>query len=257
MASKGLKIALIGCSAVIIIGIVAVGVGTYWVKKKITEKVETVKNMAGTEDSDYGKKAAELKKDYPFTPPSTGVISENELNRFLHVRQAVYNVYKKYETQFKDLEKKKQAGLSDIMNFGGMLNEVRMTQVKALEDQRMSPDEYAFMVSSIYKTWYAKGMKEALKGGTVTGQSRDALKQQIAMIDQQLSQATLTEEQKKAFQDTRSQLQTQLDGIGQNKELQQMDAELASVPKENIDLFAKHQKEIEQYSMAGLEFLGL
>jgi hypothetical protein len=257
MASKGLKIALIGCSAIIVIGIVAVGVGTYWVKKKFTEKVETVKNMAGTEDSEYGKKAAELKKDYPFTPPSNAMISENELNRFLQVRQAMFSVYKKYEPQFKDLEKKKQAGLSDIMNFGGMLNEVRMAQVKALEDQRMSPDEYTYMVTSIYKTWYAKGMKEALKGGTITGQSTDTLKQQIAMIDQQISQNNLPDEQKKALQDTRAQLQTQLDGIGQNKELQQMDAELASVPKENIDLFAKHQKEIEQYSMVGLEFLGL
>ncbi len=257
MASKGLKIALIGCAAVIVIGIVAVGVGTYWVKTKIAQKVETVKNMAGTEDSEYGKKAAELKKDYPFKPPATGIISENELNRFLQVRQAMFGVYKKYEPQFKDLEKKKQAGLSDIMNFGDMMNEVRIAQVNALQDQKMSPDEYTYMVTSIYKTWYAKGMKDMLKGGTLTGQSADTLKLQIAMLDQQLLQANLPDEQKKALQDTRTQLQTQLDGLGQNKELQQADAELASVPKENLDLFSRHQKEIEQYSMSGLEFLGL
>ena len=49
----------------------------------------------------------------------------------------------------------------------------------------------------------------------------------------------------------------QLDELPKNQELKEIDNELASVPKENIELFSKHEAEIKQYSMSGLEFIGL
>lgn len=260
MASKVVTIALIGCVVIVFGGIIAVVTGGYFLKKAVSSKLETVKkvagNMAGSEDSEYGKKVAELKKDYPFTAPSDGVISENQLNRFIAVRRSVYDVYKKHEAEFNRMSNDKENGLKAMMELGNTFNEVKLAQANALAEQHMSPDEYAYLVTNVYRTWWAKMANQVTQGQSFSQATVDQLKQSLASLDQQLQAPNLTEDQKKALQQTRDGIQAQLDNISKSAPMAQLDA-MQNVPKANLDLFAKHEKEIQQYGMAGLEFIGL
>ena len=260
MASKGLTIALIGCAVIVFGGVVAVLTGGYFLKRAVTSKLETVKkvagNMAGSEDSEYGKKVAELKKDYPFTAPSDGIVSESQLNRFIAVRRSVYNVYKQHEAEFNRMANDKENALKAMMELGTLFNQVKLTQANALVEQHMSPDEYQYLVTNIYRTWWAKQANLVTQGQSFSQATTDQWKQQLATLDQQLQQTNLTEDQKKVLQQQRDAIQTQLDNISKSGPMQQMNA-VQDVPKANLELFAKHEKEIQQYSMAGLEFIGL
>jgi hypothetical protein len=100
--STGLKIALIGCGLLLIICVVALGVGGYFAKKWLGEGVETVKNITGSEDSHYGKKIAELNQQYPFTPSPDSLITDKQLQRFLNVRKSLFMVYKNHEANLKN-----------------------------------------------------------------------------------------------------------------------------------------------------------
>jgi len=257
MASTGVKVVLAGCAVIGIGFVVAVGVGGYFVKKKVGEKFKEVKNMAGVQDSDYGKRTEELKTQYPFTPPSNGIITESQLTRFLTVRKSVHETYKQYEAEFKKMSETENPGLAAPLKGLKMWNDIHMKQVSALEQQKMSPDEYSYIAAEIYKTWLAKGTREAMKHETFSDASTDGLKKSIADLDKQIQDPNTNEEVKKQLQKVKESLETQLKSIPENEQIRQMDAQLESVPKENIELFTKHQKEIEQYSMAGLEFIGL
>ncbi len=254
----GSKIFLIGCVVVLVVCGIAIVGGGWFVKNWFSEKAKTVENLAGSKDSEYGKKSAELRKEYPFTPPANNLITEDQFNRFISVRKAMYGVYQRNEAQFKEMEKNKESGLSGALKGLELLNDIRKAQIEALEQQRMSPDEYTYVVTAVYKTWFAKGAREALKDqGTATQAAAENLKKSIAEIDKQLQDPNTPEEAKKQLEATKQQLETQLQSIPQNTELKQIDNELASIPKENIDLFSRHEAEIKQYSMSGLELIGL
>ncbi len=255
--ASGVKVVLVGCAVIGIGIIVAIGVGGYFVKKKVGEKIEEVKNMTGSQDSDYGKKTEELKKRYPYTAPSSGIITESQLTRFLTIRKSVYETYKKYEADFKKMSEAGNPGLDAPLKGIKMWNDVHMVQTQELEKQKMSPDEYSYIATGVYKTWFAKGTREAMKHESFSDASADGLKKSIAEIDKQIQDPSTNEEVKKQLQSVKEGLESQLKSIGENQPIKEMDEQLASVPKENIELFTKHQKEIEQYSMAGLELIGL
>jgi len=103
MASKGVKIALIGCGMIGVIFLVAVLAGGYFVKNWFSDKAKSITKVADTE-KEYDQRTTELKQDYPFVAPSNGVITESQLNRFLTVRKSMYAVYKQHEAEFKKME---------------------------------------------------------------------------------------------------------------------------------------------------------
>lgn len=255
--ASGVKVVLIGCAVIGIGIVVAIGVGGYFVKKKVGEKIKEVKNVTGAQDSDYGKKTEELKKQYPFTPPASGIITEPQLMRFLAIRKSVYEKYKQYEADFKKMAETEKPGFDAPLKGLKMWNDIHMVQAQALEQQKMSPDEYSYVATSVYKTWLAKGARETMKQESFSEASADALKKSIAELDKQIQNPGTNEEVKKQLQQVKEGLETQLKSLPENQQIKQMDAQLESVPKENIALFTKHQKEIEQYSMAGLELIGL
>jgi hypothetical protein len=248
MASTATKVILIGCFAVVVIGVIIIAAGGFFVRSKVKEFTE------GAGESE--KKTQQLSKDYPFTVPANGVITEKQLQRFLAARKQIYSVYKKYESEFKKLEGK-DADFSVLTKGWGFWKELRKEHADALAAQKMSPEEYQYIVQAVYKTWMASGTKEALKDKSFSETAEKQLKETIESIDKQLKDPATPDVSKQALQQTREQLQKQLDGIGQNSVVKQMDATLESVPQENLALFKKYEKEIMQYSMAGLELAGL
>ena len=143
------------------------------------------------------------------------------------------------------------------MKATNLIQDVKMTQVKAMEEQKMSPEEYSYIVEAVYKSWFAKGAKETMKHETLTETSQEQMKQSLEELDKKIQDPNTSQQEKEVLMKTKEMMESQWKAITESKELKQMDAELESVPKENIELFAKHQQEIQQYSMSGLEFIGL
>jgi hypothetical protein len=246
--STGIKIALIGCGLLFVIVIVGFGVGGYLLKKYVGEGVETVKNVVGSEDSEYGKKMAELAQEYPFTPPSDGVITDNQLQRFLNVRKSLFSIYKNHESEFAKLKDSQNPDLGSAMKGFSMMKELRVAQAKALEEQHMSLEEYRFMVTTVYVTWATKATKEV---APMMNSTAEGLKKSIEEIDKQLADSNIPETAKEQLRQTKESMQSQLDSIPK-----EIDKQLEGLPQANIDLLTRYQKEVEKYYMAGLEYIG-
>lgn len=256
-SSTLLKVFLIGCIGLVVIAVVAFTAMFYYGKKWVKEKAEKIENVGGGENSEYGKRATKLKEEHPFTAPEDRVITESQLVRFLAVRKAVYGVYKQHEPEMKALENQNQ-GFSEAMKGLELINELKLVQVKELENQNMSPDEYTYIVTAVYSSWFAKAAKEGLKEhANYTDAANDALQKQIDELDKQIQDPNTPEESKEQLQQLKDTLETQKKTLGSDESLKQADTALENVPQANIDLFTKYQDEIQKYSMAGLEFVGL
>ena len=248
MASTATKVVLIGCGIVVLAIVVIIAAGGFFVRSKIHEYTQGA--------SDSSKKTEQLSKDYPFTPPANGVITEKQLQRFLAVRKQVYAVYKRYESDFKKLENQKP-DLSVVTKGWSFIKDVRNEQANALTAQKMSPEEYQYIVDAVYKTWMAAGTKDAMHNQSFNDLAQKELKESIEKIDQQLRDPKTPEPARKALQKTRDEMQSQLKHLPENSVVKQMDSTLESIPKENLALFKKYEKEIKEYSMGGLEFAGM
>jgi hypothetical protein len=248
MASTATKVLLVGCGAILVIGIIIIAAGGFFMRSKFKEFTEGA--------GDQEKITKKLSQDHPFTPPANGVITEPQLQRFLAVRKQSFSVYKRYEAEFKKLEQNK-GDLSVITKGFGFWKDLRKEHTKALAAQKMSPEEYQYIVNAVYKTWFAAGTKEALKDQTFSDAAEKNLRDMIEGIDKQLKDPSTPDSAKKALQTTRDELQSQLENLSKNSAIKKMDSTLDSVPAENLALFKKYEKEIVQYSMAGLELVGL
>jgi hypothetical protein len=248
MASTTTKVLLIGCIAVVVGVIVVIAAGGFFVRSKFKEFTEG--------SSEAEKTTQQLSKDYPFTAPANGVLTEDQLKRFLAARRQIYSVYQKYESEFKKLEGK-DADLSVLTKGWSFWKELRNEHARALTAQRMSPEEYRYIVNVVYKTWAASGTKDALKDGSFEDAAEKQLKESIATIDRQMQNPGTPEVTKKALQKTRDELQKQLDNLPDNTIVKKMDDTLDSIPPENLALLKKYETEIRKYSMAGLELAGL
>jgi FtsZ-interacting cell division protein ZipA len=148
--NKGAKIA-VGCGiavvAVVIVAIVAaVGVG-YWGSQKL--------KSAGFDPAKM-RQFAELQKKadaIPFSTPADGVIPEERFVRFLAVRKAIFPIYEQHHAEFERLkEKKKDAGVSDVMSLGGVIASIQYARAEAMDAQGMGTAEY---------TWIAEAATQA------------------------------------------------------------------------------------------------
>ncbi len=252
--STGLKVVLIGCLSVIVVSVIALGVGGYFVKNWFTEKSKTIENVLGTDDSEYGKKVSELNQKYPFTMPADNIVREDRLQKFLAVRKDMNLVYKQHEAEIKKIADNQNTP-GDLLRGAEFINDLRNTQVKSLQAQNMSKDEYTYLVQMVYINWVtmmADKVLQAQEGGTSTVEQHQ---KSIDEIDRQLQIPNLPEEQRGQLQNTKDSLIQQIEMTKQ--QLQAVEESVRNVPKENIALFQKYDLEIKQYGMTGLEFLGL
>jgi hypothetical protein len=239
----GMKVA-IGCgiAAVFagIVAIVAVIGGAYWVKGK----VEGV--------ADEQKKIEDLQRQasaHGFERPADGVVSEAQLQRFLGVRKAVHGVYERYREELEGSGR--EADLRQVGKAFSMINEIRLAQAQALVDQRMSEDEYRYLVEAVYKSaWAAAITKDT--GKSVSEMAGDAARQ-----SQEALRAAIQQAREAGQEEMARQLEQQLgQALGQEQQWADTARQL-DVPQANLDLFSRYQDEIQKYSMGGLELIGL
>ena len=247
--STGAKIA-IGCVvAVLAVGVVVVvmlGAGAYWAKGKIEEVGGNI-SARTTEIADYEKKA----NANPFTRPEDGVLQEARLLKFLDVRRQVFAVYEQHKADFEGMDKKKEAGFSDLVKFGGLVADIKLAQAKGLAAAGMSESEYAFMIESIYKSAWASGFEKET-GKPLSQYAEDALKQAKEAARQGADAA-----KKSGAPGTEGIKQEDLDKMQKDVDDASSSLHSLDVPKANLELFKKYEADIKKYSMNGLEMIGL
>jgi len=242
--NTGAKVA-IGCAvaaalAVVVVAAVVIG-GAFWVKGKVhqltadNERIESLQKQAN---------------QVAFTPPADGRITEDRLLAFLEIRKRVYAVYQPHQQEIEAAAKKGRADLSDVTQAVSLINDLRLAHAEAAAEVGMSQDEYAYMVRQVYKTMWAAEVSKQTGGKSVSEASGQAMDQMAEQLDQMQQQEGLTDEQREQMAQGHEQLQAQAQEA--RTAAQQLD-----VPPENITLFRKHEKEIRQYAMNGLEMLGV
>jgi hypothetical protein len=261
----GAKIA-IGCGCVVLLGAAAVmgvlGVGAWWAKGKIEEASDGLSRMtAVTEEIERFERQANAN---PYTPPADGVIREDRFLKFMDTRKQVYAVYERYETQLRELRKKSELPdekltLKELWSAGGALTEmagaIRLAQMKALAAAGMSEGEYREIQVAVYKSaWASEAESESgkLPAEAVSESTSEAAKQMQEAMRAAAEAARkqgvpgagqMSEEDARRLEEGMKQLG---DGAG----------EALHVPRANVELFRRHQADIQKYAMHGLAFLG-
>src|SRR5262245_41005884 len=244
--STGAKIA-IGCAIAAvfagIVAVVAIGGGARWLKGKAEQVADGVVRKSGEIEA-YEKRA----NANPFTEPADGVISEPRFLKFMDARKSIYAVYEQHRADFESMKDKKEADLSDLTKFAGLVGDIQLAQARALAEAGMSEDEYRFIQTAVYKTmWAAATVKD-------TGRQPDEL---VADAVKQIGDAAQEIEKQAAAHGVPSS------SSGGTQSAQQTAAELAksaqglAVPPANLELFHRHEADIKKYAMSGLALFGL
>ena len=243
----GAKIA-IGCVlAVVLIGIIGivgvVGFG-FWAQKKVAS---IGANVVGNEVQ-INKYLTQARAN-SFTPPADGVITESQLLRFLDVRKRVFAVYQQYGPQFESLQKQKDQGA--VAAFQGaaavmsIMKDVRLAQAQALADVGMSPREYMYLVTNVYKTYYQSEIARQNGGRQASEVIADATKNL-----ENISPPPAMPGEDPAVAQMRQQ---QMQQVKQQMQQYAQQAKAGDVPQANLDLFKKYDTELKKYIMPGLE----
>lgn len=238
----------IGCGALLLIAIVALVAGGYWVKSKMGGAVEVAQEMKSQQ-----KEIESLDAKYPFQAPPEGEalkLSEGRLKQYLAVRASVAPIFKSFELKAKDFEKKnkKEKSLGAALEAVGMgtemIREVRAKYLEQLEAQQMAPTEFHGITGAIYSAHLGRGMAQVQKG------QREALQRTIEALDKQLSEKSLPEEQREALSEQRAAMEEQLAELPPEGE--ELTPELA-VHEANAALLDKYKLQIEKEANPGLD----
>jgi hypothetical protein len=261
----GQKIAL-GCGCLVLaagaVGIGVVAYGTYWAKGKIKE--------AGGVLDQYTAKAEEIQKweskanSHPFTPPGDGLISEPQLQKFLDVRKDIFAVYEQRKAEFEDLDRrtkgKKELSFGETMEAGGKLAslvaDVRLTQAKALAGFGMSEPEYRYIQIAVYKTAWASEVQKGNDGRNLSQMIAESTRQKRGDVHKAMDAARKGGVQG-ADQFSEADVEKTEEAVQQMGQAMAQGMKALEAPQANIELFRKHQAEIEKYAMHGLAMIGL
>lgn len=262
----GAKIA-VGCGCLVLLGGAAVvglvGWGAWWAKDKLTEAAGGLETItAKAEEIERWERQANANA---WAASPDGVIAEDRLLKFLETRKAVYSVYERYQADLDELQRRsKQKGdtlsPTDLWSAGGKVAEVfaavRLAQMKTLAAVGMSEEEYRAIQFAVYKSAWASDVEkdsgkmpaEAVSGSMAeaTKGMEDAMKAGLEAAQQQGVPGAAG-----VSPDDVRRLQEEMARLGQGA------GEALAVPRQNVDLFRKHEAEIKKYAMTGLAFVGL
>jgi hypothetical protein len=190
----------IGCGSLVLLGMIALGVGAWWLKRQVGDSVSTLVE-SGQKMEALGQELQALDKSHPFTPPLEGevlALSEARLRDYLAVRETALPVYEDFqkkaeafEAEHKDNE---DANLRAAMQATGMLTElmakVQGAYIEGLKKQNMSPREFRTITQTLYSS-VVTGTADQ-----VQQMSAELRQQALESVREQLEEPSLTEEQR-------------------------------------------------------------
>ncbi len=250
MANKVLLGVGIGCGALVVVGLVAIGGVAFWAKRKMDGAVEGLKDAVEQE-----QQVVSLNEKYPFTPPPEGEplkLDEKRLEDYLAVRAAVVPVFKSFEGKAKDMEKRYEGkgdsigkGLEAMGALTQLYRSVREAWLAELDRRRMSPREYHAITGTVYASYIGKGMAEMQRG------HRDELAKAIAELEERRDDEGMTPEAKKVVDEQLEAMKAQLESLPEKGEVD----EKVKVWDANAALLEKHRKRIEEQANSGVDVL--
>jgi hypothetical protein len=250
---------LAGCGCLAILAttvlVAGLGLGLFWLRDR-TRGLERIRTRS--QEIDRWKREANA---HPWEPPDDGVLAEPRVEAFLEVRRRVHEVYESCEDELERLRKTQEdragpPGLGDILSTGGtaveMFEELRLAQVRALAEVGMSEAEYdsirtaLYVAAAVSRAESRTGRLPAEAVGQATREVQEAVRAGLEAARREgvpgageLSDANLR------------RLDEALSQAGESG------TEALAVPPENVELYRKHEAEIDKYAMHGLALLGL
>ncbi len=204
----------IGCGSLVLLGLIAMGVGAWWVKGKVSGIVESGQKMQAV-----GQDLAALDKSYPFTPPPEGevlTIAEARLLDYLAVRETALPVYAEFEKKAESFKMEhpddQKPDLSAAMQATTMMTEL-LTQVhgayvEGLKKHSMSPSEFRTITQTLYSSMITGVTDQAQKMG------EQAREQALQAVRKQLEDESLPEEQRTSLEEQERELLAANDEAG-------------------------------------------
>lgn len=148
---KGCFIAL-GIVGVVIVIVI---IGIYILFLKVKDFGEDYLGVLGVSPKMMAE-VEELNRDFPFEKPEDYSITEDQIIRFIAIKQNFADRIKEYEKEFKKLDEAEAQGESGFQEFRQaikILAEVRNDFIEALRKNEMSPQEYRFLSVQIYTSY--------------------------------------------------------------------------------------------------------
>ena len=248
--SSGAKIAL-GCGIALVLtvgGVVVAVFGVAWwgvnKAKQAAERFET--DQKGVEEA-LAKANAN-----PFAVPADGVVQEDRLRRFLAVRKQLHdNVYLKHKGMIEAQAKKENADLSALAQLPFIIAELRAAKARALADEGMSEEEFAWLFRTVYGGLTIAGIE---RGGS--GTVSEAVEATTDGMVQEAEKAAATAEaDPNVPPEVKRQLRAAADQVRAQAGAGAQTGQMLAVPPANRALFMKHREEILKYTMGGLELI--
>lgn len=201
----------IGCGSLVLLALIAVGVGAWWVKRQVGDSMSTMME-AGQKMQEMGREQAALNQQHPFTPPPEGevfAVSEARLLDYLAVRETALPVYAEFEKKAKDFEAEhkdeKQPDMRAAMQatsmMTGLLSQVHRAYLEGLKKHAMSPREYHTITQTLYSSLMTDMTEQASEA------TQAAREEALQGVRERLKDDTLTAEQRTALEEEERQLQ--------------------------------------------------
>lgn len=151
-----MKKLLIGCLlTTVVLAIVGIA-GSYWVYRKVASTVSQFAAFA-----EVPKIEQQVKNSTTFTPPASGELTADQVQRFVgvqaHVRQQLGQRFAEMQQRYKTLFDKPDATVADLpalmsayRDLAGSWMDAKRAQIDALNAANFSLDEYRWVRSQAY-----------------------------------------------------------------------------------------------------------
>jgi len=154
-----MKKLVLGCLGVLVVLLIAGGVGSYFVYQKAKSTLSTYSTSI-TQLQEIPKVEAQVANKSAFEPPSSGELSADQVTRLVAVQQTIKDRLgasaKQLDAKYSALEKANggKASFSDAMgalkDLGSLVLEAKKVQVEALNAQHFSLAEYDWTRKTAY-----------------------------------------------------------------------------------------------------------
>ena len=249
-------------------GLIAVGAGSYVAMKQTEKRLgvsardvaqsvstiaqfdEVLMNIRRDPDGEFGRTAAELRERHPFREPAVdGALTEESLRKFLAVKTRIAEV----DTEMaNDMQRSSENSPQMLMkwNFFTRTNRLRTVQAQALEENRLSFEEYHYIEATVMKVMLAEGSGTEEERAKWKAELSETLEKANAEIDEQLRNPALTPGSRTLLEQTRSEVDAReaLTSVAQSA----ID-EIGSMPPETIALVNRNREELQRAMVAGPE----
>jgi hypothetical protein len=189
----------IGCGTLVLLGMIGLGAGAWWLKRQVGDSVSNMM-VSGQKMQALGQELQALDKQHPFTAPAEGevlALSEQRLLSYLAVRETALPVYEEFQKKaeaFEDEhEGKENADVGAALKATGLLTElmtkVQGAYIEGLKKQGMSPREFRTITQTLYSSMVTGVVDQAQKAGAA------AREEALESVREQMKDPSLTEEQ--------------------------------------------------------------